>query len=129
MQAYLQEAIKRHKRVTNDKTVNDLERALQSHDNNAFWKIFNRSKSSVACNASNINASDFAAQFKGNFVSSCDNINAVNDFVSAYNELVVDAGDVSVDANDIECAVKSINQSDCLDCNNMNYGHLLYAHP
>jgi hypothetical protein len=110
--------------------VFDLERALHSRNNNAFWKIFNRSKASVTtCNAADINVSDFATQVKGNFVSSCDNINAVNDFVSAYNELIVDAVEVSVDANDIECSVKSINQSDCLDCNNMNYGHLLYAHP
>jgi hypothetical protein len=34
-----------------------------------------------------------------------------------------------VNAGDIKCALKSIEQSDSMDCNSMNYCHLLFAHP
>ena len=48
------------KRVLVKKTFVDLECALACHDNNSFWKVFNRSvKTNTVNNSSNLEASDF----------------------------------------------------------------------
>ena len=121
-------AIKIHKSLGKQITLNELEEALSARNNGSFWKIFNNSVKHKPT-LTDLKPNDFVKQFKDNFISSSDNDKALNEFFSLYSEPDLNVPDFFIDVCDVECAVKNINASECLDYKNLTYGHIILAHP
>lgn len=103
-----------------------MQRFMHTNDSINFWKMWNKQ------NIHNVKsyvhkADDFVEQFKNNFAIDHDKVNKMKDFMD--NTSFHNNQPLKLNVESVEQAVKKLQCSNSLDCDNLNIYHILYSHP